>query len=76
LGGEKSGLELRQIELPPTTVEITRKDGTVTHPLGTPVNAWGVVWSPKAAARIMETGVPFAKGGMVDKPLSGGHRMI
>jgi hypothetical protein len=67
LGGEKSGLELRQIELPPTTVEITRKDGTVTHPLGTPVNAWGVVWSPKAAARIMETGVPFAKGGSVEK---------
>ena len=67
LGGEKSGLELRQIELPPTTVEITRRNGTVTHPLGTPVSAWGVVWSPEAAARIMKTGVPFAKGGSVEK---------
>jgi hypothetical protein len=54
LGGEKSGLELRQIELPPD------KDGN-------PITATGVVWSPEAAARIMKTGVPFAKGGSVDK---------
>jgi hypothetical protein len=54
LGGEKSGLELRQIQLPPD------KDGN-------PITATGVVWSPEAAARIMKTGVPFAKGGSVDK---------
>jgi hypothetical protein len=54
LGGEKSGLELRQIELPPD------KDGN-------PITATGVVWSPEAAARIMKTGVPFAKGGSVEK---------
>lgn len=53
-GGKGSGLELRQIELPPD------KDGT-------PITATGVVWSPEAAARIMKTGVPFAKGGSVDK---------
>ena len=54
LGGEKSGLELRQIELPPD------KDGR-------PITATGVVWSPEAAARIMKTGVPFAKGGAVER---------
>jgi hypothetical protein len=54
LGGEKSGLELRQIELPPD------KDGR-------PITATGVVWSPEAAARIMKTGVPFAKGGSVER---------
>jgi hypothetical protein len=54
LGGEKSGLELRQIELPPD------KDGRA-------ITATGVVWSPEAAARIMKTGVPFAKGGLVDR---------
>ena len=59
LGGEKSGLELRQIELPPD------KDGNS-------ITATGVVWSPEAAARIMKTGVPFAKGGMVQGYAKGG----
>jgi hypothetical protein len=59
LGGEKSGLELRQIELPPD------KDGN-------PITATGVVWSPEAAARIMKTGVPFAAGGMVQGYAEGG----
>lgn len=57
LGGEKAGFELRQIELPPD------KDGR-------PITATGVVWSPEAAARISEKGVPFAKGGMVERQTS------
>ena len=57
MGGEKAGFEIRQIELPPD------KDGN-------PVTAWGVVWSPEAAARIVEKGVPFAKGGMVERQVN------
>jgi hypothetical protein len=63
LGGEKSGLELRQIELPPD------KDGR-------PITATGVVWSPEAAARIMKTGVPFAKGGLVDRLSADNRRYL
>ena len=63
LGGEKSGLELRQIELPPD------KDGR-------PITATGVVWSPEAAARIVKTGVPFAKGGMVERQSTDNRRYL
>ena len=63
LGGEKSGLELRQIELPPD------KDGR-------PITATGVVWSPEAAARIMKTGVPFAKGGSVERLSADNRRYL
>ena len=62
------GVEMREILLPPTTSEVTsKKTGKITHPLGTELPAWGIIWSPEAAARIMKTGVPFAKGGSVDK---------
>ena len=63
LGGEKSGLELRQIELPPD------KNGR-------PITATGVVWSPEAAARIAEKGVPFAKGGMVERQSADTRRYL
>ena len=54
LGGEKMGFDVREIQLPPD------KDGN-------PITAWGVTWSPESAARIAEKGVPFAKGGMVER---------
>jgi hypothetical protein len=59
---------MRQITLPPTTKEVqSKKTGQVTHPLGTELPAWALVWSSEAAARIVKKGVPFAKGGSVDK---------
>ena len=62
------GVEMRQITLPPTTKEVqSKKTGQVTHPLGTELPAWALVWSSEAAARIVKKGVPFAKGGSVDK---------
>jgi hypothetical protein len=61
------GMQIRLIDLPPTTREIKNAKGEITHPLGQPVTAIGLVWGPEAAARIMKTGVPFAKGGSVDK---------
>jgi hypothetical protein len=73
LGGEKSGFELKPIQLPPSTSEVTLPNGTVTHPLGEPVTAWGIIWSPEAAARIQQSGVPFAKGGSVER-VSGDNR--
>jgi len=63
LGGEKSGLELRQIQLPPD------KNGN-------PINAYGVTWSPEAAARILKNGVPFAKGGMVERQSTDNRRYM
>jgi hypothetical protein len=63
LGGEKSGLELRQIQLPPD------KNGN-------PINAYGVTWSPEAAARILKNGVPFAKGGMVERQSADNRRYL
>lgn len=63
LGGEKSGLELRQIELPPA------KDGR-------PITAYGVTWSPEAAARIVKNGIPFAKGGMVERQSTDNRRYL
>jgi hypothetical protein len=61
------GMQIRLIDLPPTTREIKNAKGEVTHPLGQPVTAIGLVWGPEAAKRIMQSGVPFAKGGSVDK---------
>ena len=63
LGGEKAGFELRQIELPPDK-----------H--GNPITATGVVWSPEAAARIVEKGVPFAKGGSVERLSADNRRYL
>ena len=63
LGGEKAGFELRQIELPPD------KNGR-------PITATGVVWSPEAAARISEKGVPFAKGGSVERLSADNRRYL
>jgi hypothetical protein len=63
LGGEKSGFEIRQIELPPDKQ-------------GNPITAWGVVWSPENAARIAEKGVPFAKGGMVERQSADTRRYL
>jgi hypothetical protein len=54
LGGEKAGFDVRYIQLPPD------KNGN-------PVMAWGITWSPETAARVLEKGVPFAKGGMVER---------
>jgi hypothetical protein len=63
LGGKESGVELRLIELPPD------KDGR-------PITATGVVWSPEAAARIAEKGIPFAKGGMVERQSADTRRYL
>lgn len=77
LGGEKSGLELKMIELPPTTQEvISKRTNKPTHELGKPLNAFGVVWGPEAAARILENGIPFAKGGMVERNTSDNRRYL
>jgi hypothetical protein len=54
LGGKNSGLTIQQINLPPAAN-------------GDPVKALGVTWAPEDAARIMKEGVPFAKGGMVER---------
>jgi hypothetical protein len=63
LGGEKAGFDVRQIELPPD------KDGN-------PITAWGVTWSPETAARIAEKGIPFAKGGMVERQSADTRRYL
>ena len=47
------GFEIRPIELPVGDVDA--------------INTLGVTWSPEAAARILKTGVPFNKGGMVER---------
>jgi hypothetical protein len=77
LGGEKSGFELKQIELPPTTAEVqSRRTGLPTHPKGEPLNAIGVVWGPEAAARIKKTGVPFKDGGSVERITDDNRRYL
>jgi hypothetical protein len=62
LGGEKSGLE---------KLSITLKDAS-----GNPIMVQGVTWSPEAAARILENGIPFAKGGMVERNTSDNRRYL
>ena len=61
------GMQIQLINLPPTTREIKNAKGEITHPLGKPITAVGLVWSPEAAQRIIQGGVPFAKGGSVEK---------
>jgi hypothetical protein len=61
------GMQIQLINLPPTTREIKNAKGEITHPLGQPVTAVGLVWSPEAAQRIIQGGVAFAKGGSVEK---------
>ena len=63
LGGQKAGLEVRQIELPPDAK-------------GNPVTAWGIAWSPETAARIVKQGVPFAKGGMVERETADNRKYL
>ena len=65
------------IELPPTTQEVfNKRTNKPTHELGKPLNAFGVVWGPEAAARILENGIPFAKGGMVERNTSDNRRYL
>ena len=54
LGGKNAGIDVRWIELPPDAN-------------GQPVTALGITWPPSAAERIIKEGVPFAKGGSVER---------
>ena len=63
MGGEKAGFDIREIQLPPD------KDGN-------PVMAWGITWSPETAARVLEKGIPFAKGGMVERQSADTRRYL
>ena len=53
LGGEKAGFEIKPITLP--------------NPTGDSPTVYGVIWSPETAAKAIEKGVPFNKGGMVER---------
>ena len=57
-----SGFEIRPIELPVGDVDA--------------LNTLGVTWSPEAAARILKTGVPFNKGGMVERQANDNRRYL
>jgi hypothetical protein len=67
LGGDKAGISVTPIQLPPAT------KGNAP---GVPVTAWGITWSPEAAARITKTGMPFAKGGMVERQPDDNRRYL
>jgi hypothetical protein len=67
LGGDKAGISVTPIQLPPAT-----KGNTP----GVPVTAWGITWSPEAAARITKTGMPFAKGGSVERQPDDNRRYL
>ena len=54
LGGKNAGIDVRWIELPPDAK-------------GQPVTVLGITWPPSAAERIIKEGVPFAKGGSVER---------
>jgi hypothetical protein len=56
------GFEIRPIELPVRDVDA--------------INTLGVTWSPEAAARILKTGVPFKKGGMVERKTDDNRRYL
>ena len=56
------GFEIRPIELPVGDVDA--------------INTLGVTWSPEAAARILKTGVPFNKGGMVERKTDDNRRYL
>jgi hypothetical protein len=67
LGGDKAGISVSPIQLPPAD------KGNAP---GVPVTAWGITWSPEAAARITKTGMPFAKGGMVERQPDDNRRYL
>jgi hypothetical protein len=67
LGGDKAGISVTPIQLPPAT------KGNAP---GVPVTAWGITWSPEAAARITKSGMPFAKGGMVERQPDDNRRYL
>lgn len=67
LGGDKAGISVTPIQLPPAT------KGNAP---GVPVTAWGITWSPEAAARITKSGMPFAKGGMVERRSDDNRRYL
>jgi hypothetical protein len=50
-------------------IPLKKKDGSVLQTLG-------VTWDPGAAARILENGIPFAKGGMVERNTSDNRRYL
>jgi len=62
LGGEKAGFDIKPITLP--------------NPGGTEPTVWGVVWSPETAAKAIEKGVPFNKGGMVERKTDDNRRYM
>jgi hypothetical protein len=62
LGGEKAGFEIKPITLP--------------NPNGDSPTVWGVVWSPETAAKAIEKGVPFNKGGMVERKTDDNRRYL
>ena len=62
LGGEKAGFEIKPITLP--------------NPGGTEPTVWGVIWSPNTAAKAIEKGVPFNKGGMVERKANDNRRYL
>jgi hypothetical protein len=62
LGGEKAGFEIKPITLP--------------NPGGTEPTVWGVVWSPETATKTLEKGIPFSKGGMVERKTDDNRRYL
>jgi hypothetical protein len=62
LGGEKAGFEIKPITLP--------------NPGGTEPTVWGVVWSPETATKTLEKGIPFKKGGMVERKNDDNRRYL
>jgi len=62
LGGEKAGFDIKPITLP--------------NPSGDSPTVWGVVWSPETATKIMQKGVPFNKGGMVERKADDNRRYM
>jgi hypothetical protein len=62
LGGEKAGFDIKPITLP--------------NPGGTEPTVWGVVWSPETATKTLEKGIPFKKGGMVERKNDDNRRYL
>ena len=62
LGGEKAGFEIKPITLP--------------NPTGDSPTVYGVIWSPDTAAKAIEKGVPFNKGGMVERQPNDNRRYL
>lgn len=62
LGGEKAGFDIKPITLP--------------NPGKNEPTVWGVVWSPETAAKTLEKGIPFKKGGMVERKTDDNRRYL